>query len=100
MADDLRVQERAVATPQPDHVFAPGYIRCPAGMHPDHGEAVVFTPGQLIPGWAAQALVEQRPEPTFDGIYVLVNTNGPDSVRAQERRSHGQAEKQDQQRRR
>jgi hypothetical protein len=52
----------------------PGFIRCAPGMHPDHGEAVTFTPGQLLPQWAADALQDQRPEPSSDGIYELTNT--------------------------
>jgi hypothetical protein len=43
-------------------------------MHPDHGEAVTLTPGQLLPQWAADALQDQRPEPSSDGIYELTNT--------------------------
>jgi hypothetical protein len=77
MKNDLRVQERADATPDIDTpVLAPGYIRCAAGMHPDHDDAVVFTPGQLLPDWAAEALQHQKPEPSSDGIYVL--TKAPD----------------------
>jgi hypothetical protein len=71
MANDLRAQERADATPQPGYVTSPGYVRCPAGMHPDHGDAVGFPPGQLLPEWVAEALAEQRPVPTYDGIYEL-----------------------------
>jgi hypothetical protein len=63
----------ADATPDIDTpVLAPGYVRCEAGMHPDHDEAVVFTPGQLLPQWAADALRYQRPEPSSDGIYQLI----------------------------
>jgi hypothetical protein len=72
MVNDLRAQERADATPDiATPVLSPGYVRCPAGLHPDHGDAVTFTPGQLLPEWAAEALAEQRPVPTPDGIYEL-----------------------------
>jgi hypothetical protein len=75
MAKDLKAQERADATPDIDTpVLSPGYVRCAAGMHPDHGEAVVFVPGQLLPDWAADALASQRPVPTPDGIYELVSS--------------------------
>jgi hypothetical protein len=40
-------------------------------MHPDHGDAVVFTPGQLLPDWAAELLAKQRPVPDH-GVYQLV----------------------------
>jgi hypothetical protein len=64
MANDLRAQERADVTPGIDTpVLSPGYVHCEAGMHPDHGDAVVFPPGQLLPKWAAEALAEQRPVP-------------------------------------
>src|SRR5688572_28342392 len=70
--NDLRAEERADATPDIETpALAPGYVRCEAGMHPDHDEAVVFTPGQQLPGWAAKALLDQHPVATADGIYLL-----------------------------
>jgi hypothetical protein len=70
---DLVAQERGDTLPStPEFTLSPGYVRCEAGMHPDHGEAVIFQPGQLLPGWAAEALEKQRPIPTPDGIYELV----------------------------
>jgi hypothetical protein len=88
MANDLKAQERADATPDIDTpVLSPGYVRCPAGMHPGHDDAVVFTPGQLLPEWVAEALAEQKPEPSYDGIYVL---SLPKKVE-----SHGQTAEQD-----
>jgi hypothetical protein len=40
-------------------------------MHPEHGEPVVYLPGQLLPTWAAAALVAGRY--TVDGgVYELV----------------------------
>jgi hypothetical protein len=32
---------------------SPGYLHT---VHPDHGEPVVFVPGETLPDWAAQAL--------------------------------------------
>ena len=84
MANDLRAQERADATPQPGYVTSPGYVRCPAGMHPEHGDAVGFPPGQLLPEWVAEALAEQRPVPTYDGIYELSYRSGGSREQAEE----------------
>jgi hypothetical protein len=33
--------------------LAPGYVHA---VHPDHGEPVVYTPGQLLPDWVAEAI--------------------------------------------
>lgn len=33
--------------------LSPGYIHA---IHPDHGEAVVYTPGQLLPEWVCDRL--------------------------------------------
>jgi hypothetical protein len=70
---DEAAQERAGVRPEsvPRVTLAPGYVRAPAGMHPDHGDAVVFTPGQLLPDWAAKALVDQETEPDEHGVYEL-----------------------------
>jgi hypothetical protein len=69
---DLRAQERGGDKPSlPPHTLSPGYVRCAAGMHPHHGEPATFAPGQLLPDWAAAALLDQRPEPTDDGVYEL-----------------------------
>jgi hypothetical protein len=34
-------------------VQAPGFIRA---VHPEHGEPVVFTPGEQLPAWVADAV--------------------------------------------
>ena len=78
---DEAAQERAGAAEHPPAVLAPGYVQCPAGMHPDHGEAVVFPPGQLLPDWAAAALAEQRPEPDEQGVYRLTVPTPPRAKR-------------------
>jgi hypothetical protein len=70
---DMRAQDRGDTPPStPQFMLSPGYIRVPAGMHPDHGEPVVFAPGQLLPDWAAEALAEQQPRPDAHGVYELV----------------------------
>jgi len=59
-----RVQaEREGVELPPIGMLSPGYIHCEAGIHPDHGEPVVFVPGELLPGWVARTLLEQQPEP-------------------------------------
>ena len=69
---DLRAQERG-DRPAAAEVFttAPGYVQVPAGMHPDHDDAVVFAPGQLLPDWAADALRQQKTLPDRQGVYRL-----------------------------
>jgi hypothetical protein len=72
MVADMRLQERGgPPPPSPQFMLAPGYIRVPAGMHPDHDDAVVFTPGQLLPGWAGEAFAEQQPKRDRHGVYQL-----------------------------
>jgi hypothetical protein len=39
--------------------------------HPDHGEEVVFVPGELLPDWAAQALDSGRLDRDAAGITRL-----------------------------
>jgi hypothetical protein len=51
-ADHL-TQEQAGATAHNIGVQSPGFIR---GIHPDHGEPVLFTPGELLPAWVVAAL--------------------------------------------
>jgi hypothetical protein len=72
-AADEAAQERAGAAARDIGVQSPGYIAVPAGMHPDHDEAVTFVPGELLPRWAAAALLDQRPEPDDHGVYHLVS---------------------------
>ncbi len=69
MARDLRRQERGPTPPGTSGVLAPGYVQVPGGAHPDHGEAVVFAPGELLPGWLTELLREQRPETDGHGVY-------------------------------
>jgi hypothetical protein len=37
-----------------DARLAPGYVHVDA--HPDHGEPVIYTPGELLPPWVQDAL--------------------------------------------
>jgi hypothetical protein len=75
-AADEAAQERAGATAHNLGVQSPGYILVPAGMNPDHGEPVTFVPGEMLPTWAAEALLNQRPEPDEHGIYHLAAPAG------------------------
>jgi hypothetical protein len=34
-------------------MHAPAYARA---VHPEHGQAVVFTPGELLPAWVSDSL--------------------------------------------
>jgi hypothetical protein len=70
-ARDEAAQERAGAVAHNIGVQSPGYILCPAGMHPSHNDAVTFVPGEMLPDWAAAALLAQRPEPDMFGVYRL-----------------------------
>ncbi|MEP6528129.1 MAG: hypothetical protein ABJA86_13320 [Nocardioidaceae bacterium] len=70
-ADDEAAQERAGAAPHNIGVQSPGYSLVPPGMHPDRDEAVTFVRGELLPGWAADALLDQRPEPDEHGVCHL-----------------------------
>jgi hypothetical protein len=70
-AADETAQEQAEAVAHNIGVQSPGYILVPAGMHPDHDEAVTFVPGEMLPGWAASALLDQRPEGDEHGVYRL-----------------------------
>jgi hypothetical protein len=80
-ARDEAAQERAGATAQQVGVLSPGYVQCAAGMHPDHGEATVYPPGQLLPDWVASALATQRPEPDELGVYRLAVPTKPKAAR-------------------
>jgi hypothetical protein len=64
----IAAQGRAGAAPHNLGVQSPGYVQVPAGMHPDHDEAVTFVPGEMMPRWAAEALLHQRPEPDEHGV--------------------------------
>lgn len=65
-AADLRAQEKPVGVPKVG-VQSPGYIRA---VHPEHGEPVVFVPGELLPDWAAEALAAGQGR-VEDGYVVL-----------------------------
>jgi hypothetical protein len=80
-ARDEAAQERAGAAAHLTGVLSPGYVQCEAGMHPDHGDAVVYPPGQLLPGWVAAALATQRPEPDRHGVYRLAVPTKPGAKR-------------------
>jgi hypothetical protein len=74
---DMRAQEQGGTPPSsPQFTLSPGYVWVPAGMHPDHGDAVVFAPGQLLPDWAAELLAEQRPVPNRQGVNRWSNRKG------------------------
>jgi hypothetical protein len=76
-ARDEAAQERGGSAGFPVGVLSPGYVQCEAGMHPDHGDAVVFPPGQLLPRWVVAALVAQRPDPDEHGVYRLALPTKP-----------------------
>jgi hypothetical protein len=80
-ARDEAAQERADVTAHQVGVQSPGYVQCEAGMHPDHGEATVYPPGQLLPNWVAAALAAQRPEPDEHGVYWLALPTKPKATR-------------------
>jgi hypothetical protein len=80
-AADAAAHERAGAVARNLGVQSPGHILVPAGMHPDHGEPVTFVPGEMLPTWAAEALLNQRPEPDMFGTYRLAATSGSRSKR-------------------
>jgi hypothetical protein len=55
---------------------APGYVYV---AHPDHGEPVVFVPGELLPDWAADALDAGRAEAGWDlSLRTLRARHSPD----------------------
>jgi hypothetical protein len=52
---------------------APFYLRA---THPEHGEPVVFVPGELLPVWAAALLQAGNVTTDDDGVVVLVPPKG------------------------
>jgi hypothetical protein len=44
---------RTVEQGNPAPRLSPGYVHA---VSPEHGEPVVFTPGQALPGWVTDAL--------------------------------------------
>ena len=69
-AADLRAQEKP-ADPPKVGMQSPGYIRA---VHPEHGEDVVFVPGELLPQWAADAL--QAGHGRSEGRHVVLDSEG------------------------
>lgn len=67
-AQEQPARDEPAGPPPKVGVVAPGYIRA---THPDHGEAVVFVPGELLPDWAAEALKAGGAEADPDGIVRL-----------------------------
>jgi len=78
---DEAAQERAGAAAHDIGVMSPGFVQVPAGMHPDHGEAVTFAPGEMLPDWAVAALAAQRPQPDEMGVYRLAVPMKPKATR-------------------
>lgn len=61
----------AVGITGADPRLAPGYVHCDA--HPEHGEPVVYTPGELLPEWVRDALAGGAMlAPTSPGHFRLV----------------------------
>ena len=55
--------------------LSPGYVHA---VHPDHGESVTYTPGQLLPEWVADALDNgAQLVPVADGEFNLVRKHRP-----------------------
>jgi hypothetical protein len=62
-------QERAGAVAHDIGRQSPGFIHA---THPEHGEAVVFVPGELLPGWVVEALDGGRGRyDAATGVFVL-----------------------------
>ena len=40
-------------------------------VHPGHGEPVIYTPGELLPGWAAAALEAGQGKVVAEGVLEL-----------------------------
>lgn len=52
------------------NVAAPTYIRA---VDPDHGEQVTFVPGELLPGWAVDALDSGRFEREGGAVRLVLD---------------------------
>jgi hypothetical protein len=48
---------------------------CIRAVHPDHGNEVMFVPGELLPAWAAEALRAGRGGLT-DGGHIVLDLKG------------------------
>jgi len=63
------VADSGVAVVHHDMRIAPGYVHA---IHPDHGEPVTYTPGQLMPPWLLEELAAGgRLVPESDGVWQL-----------------------------
>ena len=63
------VQERAGAVAHDIGRQSPGFVHA---VHPEHGEAVVYVPGELLPGWVVDALDGGRGHyDVGSGVFVL-----------------------------
>jgi hypothetical protein len=49
-------------------MLAPAFVRA---VHAEHGEPVVFTPGELLPDWAAEALEAGHGKFVDEGVIEL-----------------------------
>ena len=68
-AADVAAHERAGAAAHSTGRVSPGYLQA---THPEHGEAVVFVPGELLPAWVADALDGGRGHyDVGSGVFVL-----------------------------
>ena len=76
-ARDEAAQEKAEAALHPVGVLSPGYVQVAAGMYPDHGDAVVFPPGVLLPDWVVAAFTAQRPAPDEFGSSTSPSATTP-----------------------
>lgn len=65
---DAAAQERAVVAPPRQPVIAPGFVRA---VHPDHGQVVVYTPGEALPEWVAD-LLAAHPD-RIDGVVDVID---------------------------
>ncbi len=56
-------------------MMAPGLIK--VAKHPEHGHAVDYQPGQLLPAWLREALeTGALLRPVSDGVFELVMPRG------------------------
>lgn len=67
-AADLAAQERADVAAPPTPVTSTRWVRA---VHPDHGEAVVYVPGETLPAWVAQGLPDAATDPTDERILIV-----------------------------
>jgi hypothetical protein len=64
----VTIREAPQAVAPPSDGRAPGYMHA---VHPDHGQEVVYTPGELLPDWAAAELRAGHFVQGKDGVYRL-----------------------------